>query len=244
MIASPRTTQRLLEALGADASFRDDVLGDLAEEFAIRVEQSGANAASSWYRREAVRAAPHLLRDWSRHMRPRDVAHLVGVLLTSYVFVLMTGFFLAATVRSVLLALGVSVDVQLRPSSAFLPALALSLGMAGPILAGYIAAWLYSRAPLVGAVCSGCRLVGGHARGANNGTQRPRLVSRCRPGGHARRNECGWSSARRASTRRGACRYSPQPIDTALGSRLSVPPRAESRSTAMRRAAQVHRHAG
>jgi hypothetical protein len=156
MIAPPRTAELLLGALGAQAQFRDAVLGDLAEEFALRAERDGIAAARRWYYRESIRAAPHLLRNWSRHLKARDFSHLAGVLLTSYVFVLMPAAVLAMMVRSVMMALGVSSDFQLthleRP---LLPAIGLMLGVLSTMTGGYIAAWLHARAPLVGALALG-----------------------------------------------------------------------------------------
>jgi hypothetical protein len=74
MIASPtppRWTEKLLTSLGAQPSYRDAVLGDLTEEFVIRAEEQGVIAARRWYRREALRAAPHLLGNWARSLTPR-----------------------------------------------------------------------------------------------------------------------------------------------------------------------------
>jgi hypothetical protein len=156
MIAPPRTAELILEALGAQPEFRDAVLGDLAEEFALRAERDGISAARLWYYRESIRATPHLLRNWSRHLRARDVSHLAGVILTSYVFVLMPGVVLAMMVRSVMMALGVSSGFQLiHPESPLLPAIGLMLGVLSTMTGGYIAAWLHARAPMVGALALG-----------------------------------------------------------------------------------------
>jgi hypothetical protein len=53
--------ERLLHRLGADPSFVDAVLGDLAEERAARTSTHGARSARLWYAREALRSAPHLV---------------------------------------------------------------------------------------------------------------------------------------------------------------------------------------
>lgn len=70
----PRAAERLLEGLGADAEYREALLGDLAEEYATRLAYDGPGAARRWYRREALRVAPHLLRDWTRRLRWRGAA--------------------------------------------------------------------------------------------------------------------------------------------------------------------------
>jgi hypothetical protein len=59
--------ERFLHALGAQPSFADAVLGDLAEERARRTREQGAGRASWWYVREALRSAPHLLWNAVRH---------------------------------------------------------------------------------------------------------------------------------------------------------------------------------
>jgi hypothetical protein len=99
---TPRKAELLLEALGARSDFRDALLGDLAEEHAVRAERDGAAAARRWYYREAIRAAPYLLRDWSRHLRARDVAHLAGIALTSLVFVEVLGALVGVVVVALL----------------------------------------------------------------------------------------------------------------------------------------------
>jgi hypothetical protein len=75
----PRTAEKLLEALGAEPEFRDALLGDLAEEFALRTADKGDRTARRWYWGAALRVAPHLLRNWALRLRPRDVARLAGV---------------------------------------------------------------------------------------------------------------------------------------------------------------------
>jgi hypothetical protein len=150
----------LLEALGGRDDFRDALLGDLAEEFAARAERDGVGAARRWYRREAVRAAPHLLRHWVRHARASDVAYFTRVALVSFlvvgIFVLVTGTVLAA-------ALGALPDVL---HGSFAPGDALHdnrvLGAVGLVLAtmlatagGYVAARLGARAPLASALTLG-----------------------------------------------------------------------------------------
>jgi hypothetical protein len=60
-------SERLLHALGANPTFAEAVLGDLAEERARRREAQGAFGAGAWYAREALRAIPHLLLNAIRH---------------------------------------------------------------------------------------------------------------------------------------------------------------------------------
>jgi len=69
----------LLRSLGADRGFVDDVLGDLAEEYALRTERDGVLAARCWYAREALRSAPYLLRNAVRRLGPRGRVRLAAL---------------------------------------------------------------------------------------------------------------------------------------------------------------------
>lgn len=55
--------ERLLTAIGAERAFTDAVLGDLAEERAMREARDGRLRASLWYLRDALRSVPHLARN-------------------------------------------------------------------------------------------------------------------------------------------------------------------------------------
>ena len=81
----PHRMERLLEALGADTEVRDAVIGDLAEEFAIRAEMDGVGAARRWYFRESLRVAPYLVRDWWRGLTARDAWYFTRVVGVSSV---------------------------------------------------------------------------------------------------------------------------------------------------------------
>src|SRR4051812_19420494 len=83
----PRRVERILASLGASAELRQDVLGDLQEEFAIRAAWDGSAAARRWYYRESLRVAPHLLRDWCGRLGCRDLFRLTGVILWSAIVV-------------------------------------------------------------------------------------------------------------------------------------------------------------
>jgi hypothetical protein len=88
--ALPRRVERVLESLGADEGFCDDVLGDLAEEFAVRAAWDGGRMARRWYYRESLRVAPHLLRSWWRRLGWRDVFRLTeGIVWSAIAIVAM-----------------------------------------------------------------------------------------------------------------------------------------------------------
>jgi hypothetical protein len=83
----PELAERLLEALGADPEFRDAVLGDLAEEHALRSAQHGERAAGRWYYAQTLRTAPHLLRAWARRLRPIHALRIAGFVGVTYLLV-------------------------------------------------------------------------------------------------------------------------------------------------------------
>ena len=72
---------RLLRYLGADPQFVDDVLGDLAEEYASRAAHDGAWLARLWYVREAVRSTPYVLTSALRRAGRRERTR-IAVFLT------------------------------------------------------------------------------------------------------------------------------------------------------------------
>jgi len=156
MITPPRTAERLLESLGAAPDFRDAILGDLAEEFALRAAHDGNGAARHWYYREAIRATPHLLWNGARSLRGRDVRHLAGVVLTSYVLLLVLALMIGGMVRGVMVALGVAPGSgPLLQGGPLFRVAAMMLGVITAMTGGYIAAWLNERAPLVTALVLG-----------------------------------------------------------------------------------------
>ena len=75
---TPRRGERMLQALGVDAAFAEDVLGDLAEEYAHRRAHGGLAAARLWLAGETVRSAPHLVRSALRTFSLHGPARVVG----------------------------------------------------------------------------------------------------------------------------------------------------------------------
>jgi len=55
--------EALLNAIGAERGFTEAILGDLAEERALRMERDGSVRASLWYLRDAMRSMPYLVRN-------------------------------------------------------------------------------------------------------------------------------------------------------------------------------------
>ena len=83
-----RRAERMLQALGVDAAFAEDVLGDLIEEYALRREREGSGAARVWVVGEGLRSAPHVvrsaLRTLSLHGPARVVGSVMGLAIASF----------------------------------------------------------------------------------------------------------------------------------------------------------------
>jgi uncharacterized membrane protein len=155
MIAPPLTVERLLEGLSARSSFRDGILGDLAEEFAERAESDGVTSARRWYNREALRAAPHLLLDWARSLRLRDARRLMNVLVASYFLTTTLFAVIVMMVQSSLETLGISTGLLAGSPQRASHATELALGVVAATLAGYCAASLDKRTPLASSILLG-----------------------------------------------------------------------------------------
>ena len=159
MIKPPRWIERVLSSFGAEPTYRDALLGDLTEEFTIRVEEQGAAVARRWYFREAVRSVPHLLRSWLRRCSPRDVLQLFGVAIA--------GAFVARLL-GIAIRLAIVISFGVRPDSVAIAEIAWRDIIMSPdgwrwvaallvempmVVAGFVAASLYSRARMTGAMC-------------------------------------------------------------------------------------------
>jgi hypothetical protein len=170
-ITPPRAAERLLEALGAEAEFRDALLGDLAEEHAIRAAYDGERAAGRWYRREALRVAPHLVRDGARRLGWRGVRRLAGVVLTAYTAAHFVHIALSGTMMQgvVLLAGNPHTpryygSLQLSWAHPIRGALALAMLLTftalAPVVSGFVAASTEDEAPLFPALALGALQLG------------------------------------------------------------------------------------
>lgn len=156
----PRRAELILDALGADTYLREVVIGDLAEEFALRVKWDGPVAARRWYYRESLRAVPYLLRDWWRGLRRNDVGSLAGVLALSSMSLIALEYVLQLMVKR---TLGVPLEILARSAEAgsvVLAALMLSWTLVDGAFAGYVAARLGRRAPLPSALSLGVAWMG------------------------------------------------------------------------------------
>jgi hypothetical protein len=160
----PRISQALLAALCPAGEFRESVLGDLAEEYAERVDRDGARAARRWYLREATRAAPYAMLAWFRGLRIGEAAQLVAITVGT---VIADRLFQYSLMWLVVASWGTIADSQglllsaWRDVEEFRPVTAAAVGAAGwlvPIASGYVAARLQRRAPLSGAIGVGLLL--------------------------------------------------------------------------------------
>lgn len=144
----PRRAEQVLEAFGTDPDFRDAVLGDLAEEFALRVSWDGPAAARRWYYRESMRVAPYLLRNWWRGLKRKDVGRLAGVIAASSISLVALETLLQIAKVALIPAYREMLPVSGYTRLIVLPALMLSWTLLDGAFAGYVAARLGRRAPL------------------------------------------------------------------------------------------------
>lgn len=144
--------ESLLIGLGARVEVTDAVLGDLHEKLTVIAAARGIQAARRWYRREALRAAPHLLRDAVRSLRFADARRLLNVALLSVtltVMLAMMAFFGGMAVMMVFTGGLSAPDFPFRiVAGVWVVGLVLSL----PILAGFLAATFEEKAPLLAAM--------------------------------------------------------------------------------------------
>jgi hypothetical protein len=147
MMYPPRLIESSLQALGAEPQFRDDLLGDLAEELAMRAERDGRWSARLWYYREALRAVPHLLRSWSQQLRFRSVARLGAAVVGAFVLVKV------ASIVDHVIAMRTIEANQIGTSAAL--TIHAILRLAHLVLGGYFAAWLGGREGLIAALAFG-----------------------------------------------------------------------------------------
>ncbi len=154
-LPAPRRVERVLEAFGADTEFRDAVIGDLAEEFAIRAREDGVGAARRWYYRESLRVAPYLLRDWWRGLRSDEVWHLtkaVGVAGAALITLDIVTRVVLFAVDPGLVSLWKALYAMGDGWVFVFPALMLLWTVVDGVFGGYVAARLGRRAPLATAL--------------------------------------------------------------------------------------------
>ena len=133
--------ERLLECIGSGSRLRDSIIGDLAEEYASRAETDGVTAADRWYRWEALRVAPHLLRDSMKHLSRGGAARMSAAVLCAFVVLLVFDAGAREAFRAVAEATGGGDSVALTP---FVVALFLSWSAIDGAVAGVVAARLGS----------------------------------------------------------------------------------------------------
>lgn len=158
MIKPRRWIERVLSSFGAEPDYRDALLGDLTEEFTIRVEEQGVGIARRWYFREAIRSVPHLLRSWLRRCDPRDVVQLFGVTIAALFALRLLGM---AIRLGIVLSFGVRPDSvaiievawrDIVTETTVMRWVALTLVQLPTIAAGFVGASLYPRGRLAAAL--------------------------------------------------------------------------------------------
>ena len=146
-IHPPRVAEAILESFGADAEFRDAILGDLTQEHAQRAERFGPRAARLWYYRQAVFASQALLRNWLAGAKFVDARRLLNVAGLAYVTTMM--------INMLVFFGGSAVVTSILPKSAWNVAANIGFVMmviAAPICAGYLAATFEESKPMTAAI--------------------------------------------------------------------------------------------
>ena len=159
-MSRPPFAERLLLGFLTDPALGEAILGDLTEEWRMRITRDGRVAADLWYWAQAIRTMPHLLRDWCVNATRRDVGRrLAGILVVLGIAVL------PATAAHVTANMGLAVaGLMLGSLSASEGGMPLTLN------------WLAIVAiPL--AVSAVCALVGAYVLGSR--TRTAPLVSVC-----------------------------------------------------------------
>ncbi|HXT14982.1 MAG TPA: hypothetical protein VN706_05095 [Gemmatimonadaceae bacterium] len=146
---APRGAERVLQSLGATREFSDEVLGDLAEEYVLRVRWDGERAARFWYYRECVRVAPYLFRDRWRRRSWLDVGDAVHAFLWSSVSLWVFEKLMHRAVHNFVVA------AERTRWWAVMPAFMLAWTLADGLVGGYVAAWTSRRAKLVNSLVCG-----------------------------------------------------------------------------------------
>jgi hypothetical protein len=149
--SAPRRIERLLGAFGAESEFAEGVIGDLAEEYAIREQWDGRAVARRWYYREALRVAPHLLRSWIRGLRWGDVGALAESAALASICAITLSYILLWSLGSIGLALGFRPG-RTTTAGPLLLGVAVVWNFSMGSFAGYVAARLHARAPVPGAL--------------------------------------------------------------------------------------------
>jgi hypothetical protein len=158
----PGVAEAILESFGADAELRDAIIGDLAQEHALRLERYGERAARLWYYRQAVLASPALLRNWLAKAQWSDARRLFNVVGLAYILTMMIEVASAFTLAAIASEAGrqfLMGGVLGRSGflSAFLASTKTQLivaavaGTFGPTCAGYLAAKFEEERPMIGA---------------------------------------------------------------------------------------------
>jgi hypothetical protein len=153
MTNPPRVAEALLSSLGADPTYRDSVLGDLAEEFEGRTVRDGVTAARWWYYSEALRSAPHLVRSFGARATGRDARRVGRAALVALFGLFIVALVLGGVATGIASGLGVRLSVRTLPAPAI--ALLSIVGMAWTMIGGYFAASVDKETPLISALALG-----------------------------------------------------------------------------------------
>jgi hypothetical protein len=135
----PYLIELALEGLIRDPRQREALLGDLAEEWTKRASTHGGNAANRWYRWQALRALPHLVRDALRQTGWPAILLGIVVLPVLQWVTLVLGFITSIALVYPLAWLGVHPAIN---------TVAWVLGTLWSFVAGMVVARVFPRSPM------------------------------------------------------------------------------------------------
>ncbi|HVE77551.1 MAG TPA: permease prefix domain 2-containing transporter [Gemmatimonadaceae bacterium] len=153
MTAPPPIAELVLTGFVADRDTRDAVLGDLAEEHAVRCAESGAAAAARWYWRQTIASLPPLAGASLRRARAGGWARVAIAVVAGYAALVVLGLAGDAGLGRLTSRVGAPADEWWRLMAS------LALGGAGAVSGGWVAAAVGRRAPLASAAALGAACV-------------------------------------------------------------------------------------
>jgi len=156
MITPPRTAELFLDALAEETAFREDLVGDFAEEFADRARRDGTRAARFWYYRELLRTTPHVLSNWVSGLKASDAVRLVSIAFSSLTFLLVLDLLPAVMIVSIARTFGFAHGFPIgAPRSITRLLIEMAIAIPNAALGGVIAAYLGDRTPLLSGLALG-----------------------------------------------------------------------------------------
>lgn len=144
----PPLAMWIAESVVSDPDLREAALGDLAEDFAMKAGDDSITAARVWYWSQVARSVFPLSMMSLRRAGLGGWARLIATVLVSY----------AALAAMVIVSDGWMTDVS--PNVWVLSVISLTSGMVSAVIAGYFAALVGGKTPMLAALSLGLLCAG------------------------------------------------------------------------------------